>query len=302
MSAPAMKSLPHPRARGAALLLVMWLIALLTALVGGFALAARIEHMQAVVLSRGIVAAQAARAGAEYAITRVGSDQPRLRWLADGRVYRWDFGPARVEVRIVDEAGKVDLNSADANLLAALLRALDQPGAQAGQLAAAILDWRDPDSLTQPAGGAEDADYAAAGRPYGAKDAPFEGVAELQQVLGMTPALYAQVAPYLTVYSGRPQPDPAFAAAPVLTAMGLDAAGIVALRGGFDPRSGQPAPALPGGVPLVAASSGTYSIDSRARLADGRKAMLRVVVRVGGTGVPGSAYTPLRWEEGASLR
>ncbi|HWI24156.1 MAG TPA: type II secretion system minor pseudopilin GspK, partial [Lysobacter sp.] len=31
-------------------------------------------------------------------------------------------------------------------------------------------------------------------------------------------------------------------------------------------------------------------------------ALLRVVVRTGGTGVPGSAYTPLRWEEGASSR
>lgn len=296
-----MNMLPR-HARGAALLLVIWLIALLTALVGGFALAARIEHMQGVVLSRGLVAAQAARAGAEYTITRVGATDRRQRWLVDGRAYRWRFADAQVEIRIVDEAGKVDLNNADANLLSALFRAFGQQREDAEQLAAAILDWRDPDSLTQPTGGAEDADYAAAGRPYGAKDEAFEGVAELQQVLGMTSALYAQVAPYLTVYSGRPQPDPAFAAAPVLTAIGLDAEQIVAMRQRFDPRSGQPPPLLPSGLPLVADSSGTYSIDSRARLADGRNAVLRVVVRVGGNGVPGSAYTPLRWEEGASLR
>ena len=46
------------------------------------------------------------------------------------------------------------------------------------------MDWRDQDSLTQPAGGAEDDDYAAAAWP-GGKDAPFETVAELEQVMGM---------------------------------------------------------------------------------------------------------------------
>ena len=44
------------RARGAALLLVLWLVALLTALIGAFALTARIESLQARVLSTGAVA------------------------------------------------------------------------------------------------------------------------------------------------------------------------------------------------------------------------------------------------------
>ena len=39
---------PGYRQRGTALILVLWLIVLLTALVGGFALAARTEHLQAV--------------------------------------------------------------------------------------------------------------------------------------------------------------------------------------------------------------------------------------------------------------
>src|SRR5688572_1542183 len=51
------------RSRGAALLLVLWLITLLTALVGGFALAARIEAMQGRVLVSGLVADNVARAG-----------------------------------------------------------------------------------------------------------------------------------------------------------------------------------------------------------------------------------------------
>jgi len=48
-----------------------------------------------------------------------------------------------------------------------------------------------------------------------------------------------------------------------------------------------------------AAGTGTYSIESRARLPDGRESVLRAVLRAGGT-LPGAAYTTLRWQEGAA--
>ncbi|MFD0739094.1 general secretion pathway protein GspK [Lysobacter koreensis] len=288
--------------RGAALLLVLWLIALLTALVGGFALTARVEQMQGRVLVRGLAAQNAARAGIEYALSRAVQTDPRRQWRADGRPYQWRYADAAVEVSLVDEDGKVDINQADAALLAALLRAAGAEARQAEQLAGAIVDWRDPDLLTQPVGGGEDPDYASAGLPYGAKDAEFESVAELEQVLGFTPALYALIEPHVTVYTGRQQPEPTFASAQVLTALGMDGAQVTEQRRRWDPSSGPPPPGLPGGAALNAGSSGTYSIDSRARLADGREAVLRVVVRTGGSSVPGMAYTPLRWEEGASPR
>ena len=289
-------------ARGAALLLVLWLIALLTALVGGFALAARMEHLQGQVLARGVIATQAARAGIEYALVRVQEEDEHLRWVADGRPYRWAFGDATDEIRITDEQGKVDLNLAQTDLLAALFREGGADPDQSTKLAGAVIDWRDGDTLTQPSGGAEDADYAAAGLPYGSKDEPFESVAELQQVLGMPKPLYARVAPFLTVFSGRANPDPAFAPPEVLRAMGFDAEQIVAQRRAWSPGSGAPPPLLPNGQSLVGNISGTYSIESRARLREGRVAVLRVTLRVGGNGLPGSAWTPLRWEEGASPR
>ena len=275
------------------MLLVMWLIALLTALVGAFALTSHMENLQGRVLVRGIVAEQAARAGFEYAMTRVDMPDPQRNWLPDGRAYTWRFDDAEVEIRLIDEAGKIDINAADATLLSGLMRAVGAEMDVAAGVASAILDWRDPDLLTQPQSGAEDPDYAAAERPYGAKDAPFDTVAEVEQVLGMTPALYEKVAPHLTVYSGNAQPEAAFASAEVLTAMGQDPAPAMARR--------QQTGAGEGGG-LVATPSGTYSVASRARLRNGREAVLRVVARAGGSGVPGSAYTPLRWEEGASPR
>lgn len=283
--------------RGAALLLVMWLIALLAALVGAFALISRTEHLQGRVLVRGLVAENAARAGMEYAMTRVAATEPRLQWLPDGRMHRWRYGNAQVEVKIVDENGKIDLNQADMTLLTEFIRRFQPDQQKAAQLAAAIMDWRDPDSLTQPAGGGEDSDYASAGLPYGAKDAQFESNAELEQVLGFTPELYAKMTPHLTVFSGRTRPDPAFASAEVLSAMGMDGADVVARRERWNPASGLPPPTLPDGGSLVGGSSGTYSIECRARLADRREAVLRAVVRAGGS-MPGAAYTPLRWQAG----
>lgn len=286
------------RMRGAALLLVLWLVALLAALVGAFALLARTEGLQGRALTQGTVGASAARAGIEYALTRVALTDPRRQWRPDGRPYRWPFADSEVVVRIVDEDAKLDLNHADATLLVGLMQAVEIPRERAERLAGAILDWRDPDPMTQPSGGAEDPDYSAAGLPYGAKDAEFESVAELLQVLGTTPEDYAALAPHLTVFSGRTRPEPAFASGPVLTAMGLDGARLAAQREAWNPASGQPMPGVPGAENLQAFGSGTYSIESRARLRGGHAATLGAVVRTGGSAIPGMAYTPLRWEEG----
>ena len=270
------------RQRGAALLLVMWLVLLLSGLIAGYAMAARIESMQGNGAVRGLAAAQAARAGVEVAVARMADADPQRRWGADGRGNRVVLAGASVEVSVRDETAKVDLNTASPDLLARLFMRLGEPRAAATRLAGAILDWRDPDALVQIAGGAEDPDYAAAGLPWGAKDAPFETVAEVEQVLGMRPALFAAAAPHLTVYTGTPVPDARFADAVVLAAMGV-----------ARPAQADPEALPPGG-------SGTYSIDSRARLADGRSAQLSVVVRVGGNALPGSTYTPLRWQDGAA--
>jgi general secretion pathway protein K len=278
----------------------LWLIVLLTALVGGFAVVARVESLQGRVLVRGLEARGAARAGLEYALARLDQPDPGRQWRPDGRSYAWRYADARLEIRIVDENGKVDLNQADFNLLSELLRALGTEPAQADRVAAAIIDWRDTDPLTQAAGGAEDGDYASAGRAYGAKDGEFEGIAELQQVLGVTPALYALLAPHVTVFSGLPRPDPQFASGPVLDAIGLDGAAVLDARARDG--SGAAAGSMPGvGLP-GARGSGTYSIDSLARTPDGRESLLRVVVRAGQGIVPGSAYLPLRWEEDSSRK
>ena len=84
--------------RGAALLLVMWLILLLSGLVAGYAAAARIESLQGNGLARGTEAREAARAGVEYAAARLLDADPARRWASDGRDNRFAFDGAQVEI------------------------------------------------------------------------------------------------------------------------------------------------------------------------------------------------------------
>lgn len=281
--------------RGAALVLVLWVVALLTTTIAAFAMTARVEHLQGRVTGDLAGGEQIAHAGIDYALSRMRATPTQPSWRADGRPYRWQFDGRTVELRIVDETGKVDLNKADLNLLQALLRALNVAPDKAARLAGAIVDWRDIDSLLQVSGGAETADYQAAGLPYGAKNAPFDSISELQRVLGMEPALYAQLAPMVTVY-GSGRPSSRFAAAPVLTAMGMDAALIMAQREREDgsPGMGETSP--------MGSDTGTYSVESKVQLVAERQAVTRAVVRLNPSAMAGAPYTVLQWEQGAMSR
>jgi len=105
-----------------------------------------------------------------------------------------------IAVEVVSERQKTDLNTAHpANLESALARHVG--AAEAKRLAARILDWRDADDLPS-ADGAETAAYLAAGLKRRPRNGPFEHVAELGQVIGVSPALVRRLRSEFTVYSG----------------------------------------------------------------------------------------------------
>lgn len=196
--------------RGFALLIVLWAVVLLALLATQLMAAGRTELQLAANL-RGAAAAEAAADGAvQEAVFHL--LDPSDPWPADGaeRVLRVPGG--RAVVRIEDEAGKINPNTASPELLRALLRRAGADGRTADGLAAAIVDWRFPSSQGQ-SGGAKDPQYRAAGRDYGPAGAPFRSVADLGAVLGMTPELLARLEPNVSVLTDT---DPDLSASPPL--------------------------------------------------------------------------------------
>src|ERR1700736_3425940 len=208
------------RQRGIALVLVLWLTILLTVIGGSFAYGMRNEALAA----RNSLSLAQARALADGAIYRTVFELMRPKtladvWSADGTVHAGEENGSRVVVNALDESGKIDLNTAPEGLIKGLLQTAAELDADTvARLIDVIEDWKDADDLRRP-NGAEAADYQAAGLPYKPANAPFEAVAELQRVLGMTPELYTKLADSLTVHTRIAGFNPAYASRTVLLAL-----------------------------------------------------------------------------------
>ena len=295
------------RQKGIALVLVLWVSVLITVLLASFSLSARVEALQGRNLLDSTRARYAAEAGLHRAAYELRGNNPDTRWVADGRVYPIEFEGAEIEVEIYDETGKVDLNVAEPMLLAALFELGGAEKNDAEALAAAVVDWRDPDDLVG-VNGAEAGEYKGAGLPYKPRNAPFETVSELQQVLGMSFELYRELEPLLTIYSGRAQPNPAFAAPEVLQlipGMTPDSVQLFVQQREQAPTGpggqAQMTLDLPDGTPVVAQGGGlTYTIRSRAKLPGGATSSLEATVRLGASMVARRPFRIVRWRDGES--
>jgi general secretion pathway protein K len=297
------------RQRGVALILVIWVIALMGVLLGSFALIARTENFEARHLFDSTTARYAAQAGIERAVYELRNPDMTQRWVGDGRPYDFEFDGAQVQVELTDESGLIDINTADDALLQGLFASVGVPADQAVALSDAIQDWRDPDDMPRPQG-AELNEYRAAGLAYAPRNAPFQTVGEVQQVLGMNYDLFEKIEPAITIYGGGVQPNPAYAPLEVLLALpGMTpdlAQQLIVARQQVLPGQGQPGAAgltLPDGTPVVANGGGnTYTIRSRATLANGASTVLDASIRLGGVGAAGQPYTVLRWDQKESSR
>lgn len=296
--------------RGFALVIVLWAGVLLSVIAASFAFSMRVETRLAGNLAERARASAIAEAGIRRGIVALLADPSDPRWVADGRLYELPFGDGSMQIRLLSENGKIDLNGAPEALVQGLLRSLAESGEisdarLASRIAGAILDWRDPDKRVRP-DGAEDRNYKASGRPVGSRDGAFLSVAELGQVLGVDAEAYARLAPRLTVYSWAPQVDPMTASRQVLLAVpGLDAGLVdrfIAAReasyaerlagGGGSPRL--PMELLsPGARYLSRAESRVYTVEAVGELPGGARASRRAVIQL--TGDARKPFTIVAW-------
>ncbi|MDF3241068.1 general secretion pathway protein GspK [Pseudomonas veronii] len=178
------------RQRGAALLLVLWGLALLSVLLGGLAGWVQLESRQALWHRQHTQTVLAAQAGVALAM----ADR---HWIADGRERLLTFDDAQLHVSLRSERGKLYLVNAEAHDLTRLALACGASPAQAAQVAKA-LDARRKQGL-----------------------APFRVLEEVRQLPGMSQALYRQLLPELTLWSDLDRPAPAFASALMRQALNL---------------------------------------------------------------------------------
>ena len=192
----------HDGERGAVLILVLWvLLALgLLALTFGAAIRTEIDATRTLVDQKR--AHYLARAGIDYAVYRILESQMAF---AKSR-QRMELGPGSVpevmtgfvslrlgtdfaDVEVVDETGKINLNTAPSHLIYNLLITVGMEPGDADFLTDSIEDWRDPDEFRRP-NGAESDYYLSLPQPYFAKNGPFDVTEELLLVRGMTPEIY----------------------------------------------------------------------------------------------------------------
>jgi general secretion pathway protein K len=222
---------------GFALIPVIAVVGLLGLVAAGFSASVR-SHLQ--ITSNAIRNAQAqvlADGGLELAVLDLLSRADRGDRLAGLRTRSTCVTPdgARIGIEIADEAGKIDLNAAKPEVVEALVATLSEPPASADAVAAAILDYRDPDQDRRRSG-AEAADYRTRGRHAGPANAPFASVEEIGSVLDVSADIARRLTPWLTIASGQEGIDPA-AADPALIAR-LEAGATANVTTAFETSSG----------------------------------------------------------------
>ena len=184
---------PRTGERGSVLIIVLWIAFGLVSLALYFAHSMSFE-LRAADNRVASVEAEEAIAGAARYVSNVLANVQQPGTLPDTNTYRfaavpvgdatfWLIGrgddqnpPTTAHFGLMDEASKLNLNTATTNMLLALPR-------MTPELAANIISWRSS-ANSNPSRGAESETYMRLNPPYLCKNAPFETVDELRLVYG----------------------------------------------------------------------------------------------------------------------
>ena len=185
----------HRRSEGAALLLVLWLAAALSAIAFTLANTVRGEIERSSTDADGLKAYYLAEGAIDRMLVYIdgGSDfvgpdgKPRFQ-QGQTHVLQLDFPTGVVRVEYVPENSKLDVNLAPPQELNNLLLALGEDPNQAEAIVAGILDWRVP----TPGGSLSEFDqyYLSLTPSFRARHASLQEIEELLLVRRVTPDLF----------------------------------------------------------------------------------------------------------------
>ena len=223
-----------------------------------------------------------ADAGVALAIHQLGLNDPARRWSVIGPPRQVDFNNVRLTIDIEDDNGKIPLNFIPAPQLRRLFEQAGADPRQIDGLVQALVDLRgDP----MPKDGA----IAAFPRTDSRLDVargPLSSTDELELLPGMTPALYAKIAPAVSVHAATLAFDPQTASPLALAVMNPTYAQTPYAIEQAREAAAETAALAPS--PPISLSGRTVIL--RVDAADGHGGRARTTAIVDFTGAPGRPY------------
>lgn len=187
---------------GAALVVVIWVVMILSLLVMGIALTMQVETKLASLNRTNFKCDVLARAGIELAKQQLmadidptedtGADAFKEKWHTNPDLFEnYPLGDGVINVKVLPEDGKLNINtlSATPEALRYLFQQLQVLPADLDVLVDSIQDWVDTDDNPR-INGAEIDYYSRLSSPYRPKNGPIDRLEELLLVRGMTPDLF----------------------------------------------------------------------------------------------------------------
>lgn len=181
--------------KGIALLTVLWVLTILMVIAFSFSFLIRTETLSTYSFKEGMENRFLAEAGIERGIMELFYRKKNLNntvilegleiWKIDGRPNTHQLQGGSFVVKITDESGKININSAPEIVLRRLIGNLVVEGEVLDTIVDSIMDWKDKDDLVR-LNGAESDYYQSLPDPYKAKNADFDTLEELQWVKGVT--------------------------------------------------------------------------------------------------------------------
>lgn len=223
---------------GFVLFSVIWIAGLIAVIATTFAIATRLHIKSQASLAQ----AYQAEAEADGIVRLIGARLAQARFIdgatfalpMDGSVVSCEGGnKAQVSMSLQDQAGLIDLNQTSPATLRSIIGRLGV--AQAEAVARALVDYRDQDQTAFDGSGDEIS--LVAGGP-GPKNAAFQSVDEIAQVIPESMADLSPLSSLFTVYSLQQGIDPAVAP-PLLKAF-VDASGMSSADNGRIPTALSP--------------------------------------------------------------
>ncbi|MGB9627188.1 MAG: general secretion pathway protein GspK [Thermodesulfobacteriota bacterium] len=205
-----MKALDLPSilldSRGVALIMVLWVIAILSVIVLEFCFGMRTEVNMTKNFREETTLYALAEGGIQRTIAElIYKHDPLIQqkrkamegnlpsekevWVTDGRPIPLSFSQGKCEIKIMGEDGKININMVSEAFLRKIVKNMGLEGEAQDVVVDSIMDWKDPDDLHR-LNGAENDYYQSLPEPYFCKNGYLDSIEELLLIRGVTQELF----------------------------------------------------------------------------------------------------------------